>query len=444
MAGLGLGNALAAAFGRRVANPVRAYAYAEAAIALTGVGLVYLFPVVGVVLAPLFRPLLDQPWLLNPLRLLVAFVLLLVPSTAMGITLPLLITALADRSGIPSRHGPKDEGGFGRVLGWLYGWNTLGAVIGVLAGETFFLGRFGVRGTALAAGGLNLAAAVVAGLVSVRGPGPATRLESVRRGPGGQIPSSPLHLSSASRLARPLIAVFLSGFCLLALEVIWFRFLLLFVKGHSVAFAVMLAVVLAGIAAGGLAAALWLRLMPGAYRFAAPLAFVAAVAVVASYRYFPSVIEPFGLESITQPEAIVRVSLPLMFPVAFISGMFFPVVGAALRGGLTSEIATAGTLTLANTIGAAVGSLVAGFVLLPLLGIERSFFTITLLYAAVGMVVGRLWRAPFIVWRRGRCRHRSRGFSIRAVQRAPCVDSRRTMGAGRGRAPARRGARRVD
>src|SRR6185369_14052528 len=182
MAGLGLGNALAAAFGRRVANPVRAYAYAEAAIALTGVGLVYLFPVVGVVLAPLFRPLLDQPWLLNPLRLLVAFVLLLVPSTAMGITLPLLITALADRSGIPSRHGPKDEGGFGRVLGWLYGWNTLGAVIGVLAGETFFLGRFGVRGTALAAGGLNLAAAVVAGIVSVRGPGPATRLEPARRG----------------------------------------------------------------------------------------------------------------------------------------------------------------------------------------------------------------------------------------------------------------------
>jgi len=398
MAGLGLGNALAAAFGRRVANPVRAYAYAEAAIALTGVGLVYLFPVVGVVLAPLFRPLLDQPWLLNPLRLLVAFVLLLVPSTAMGITLPLLITALADRSGIPSRHGPKDEGGFGRVLGWLYGWNTLGAVIGVLAGETFFLGRFGVRGTALAAGGLNLAAAVVAGLVSVRGPGPATRLEPARRGAGGQIPSSPLHLSSPSRLARPLIAVFLSGFCLLALEVIWFRFLLLFVKGHSVAFAVMLAVVLAGIAAGGLAAALWLRLMPGAYRFAAPLAFVAAVAVVASYRYFPSVIEPFGLESITQPEAIVRVSLPLMFPVAFISGMFFPVVGAALRRGLTSEIATAGTLTLANTIGAAVGSLVAGFVLLPLLGIERSFFTITLLYAAVGMVVGRLRRAPFIVY----------------------------------------------
>ena len=404
MAGLGFGNALAAAFGPRVANPVRAYAYAEAAIALTGVGLVYLFPFIGVGLAPLFRPLLDQPWLLNPLRLLVAFVLLLVPSTAMGITLPLLVTALAGGSREPGAEIPKTQRSripnpgsripesFGRVLGWLYGWNTLGAVIGVLAGETFFLGSFGVRKTALAAGALNLVAAVVAGLLSVRGPGSTRRMDPAPRGPGRPSPSSP------SSLSRPLIAVFLSGFALLALEVIWFRFLLLFVKGHSVAFAVMLAVVLAGIAAGGLAAALWLRLMPGAYRFAAPLAFVAAVTVVASYRYFPSVIEPFGLESITQPEAIVRVSLPLMFPVSFISGMFFPVVGAALRTGLTSEIATAGTLTLANTIGAAVGSLVAGFVLLPLLGIERSFFAIGLLYAAVGMVVGRLWRAPLIVY----------------------------------------------
>jgi len=184
----------------------------------------------------------------------------------------------------------------------------------------------------------------------------------------------------------------------LALEVIWFRFLLLFVKGHSIAFAVMLASVLAGIAVGGLIASLSQRLMPGAHRFAAPLAFVAAIAVVISYRNFPSVIAPFGLESITEPDAIVRVSLPLMLPVSLISGIFFPFVGAALRAGLTSEVATAGTLTLVNTIGAALGSLVAGFVLLPLIGIERSVFAIAVLYTVVGIVLGRLWRAPMIVY----------------------------------------------
>jgi spermidine synthase len=402
MAGLALGNALAASVGPRLGNPVRAYAYAEAAIALTGVGLVYLFPVLGAALAPVFRPLLDQPWLLNPLRLFVAFILLLIPSTAMGITLPLLVTAVADGirdpgSGtrkVPGSRIPNPESrlpdSFGRVLGWLYGWNTLGAMVGVVAGEMWFLGRFGVRGTAIAAGGLNLVAAAVAGLVSVFASNPSGLIS----------PSGPFRLSSLSRassLSRPLLAAFLSGFSLLALELIWFRFLLLFVKGHSIAFAVMLAVVLAGIAAGGLIASLWQRLTPSAHRFAAPLAFVAAVAVVASYRYFPSVIAPFGLASITQPEAIARVSLPLMLPVSVISGVFFPLVGAALRAGLTSEAATAGTLTLVNTIGAALGSLVAGFVLLPLLGIERSLFAIAVLYTAVGIVVGR-WRVPGIVY----------------------------------------------
>ena len=412
MTGLALGNALAARAGERLSNPVRVYAMAEAAIAITGVGLVYLFPVLGAALAPMFRPLLDHPWALNALRLLVAFVLLVIPSTAMGITLPLLTRALLRDDSDPTRPGPQregvgvsrrspqGEGGFGRVLGTLYGWNTLGAMAGVVAGEMVLVGRFGVRGTALAAGALNLCAAVAAGVLSllsggsasrgfpaprnpphVRRPGPAMRLEPPHRGPGA---------------LRWLVAAFGAGFSLLALEVIWFRFLLLFVKGHSNAFPVMLGVVLAGIALGGLAASLWMRLARDAHRCAAAVAFVAAAAVIASYAAFPSVMTPFGLSSITTPEAILRLSLPLMLPVSLASGIFFPLVGAALRRGIGSDIGTAGVLTLVNTIGAAIGSLVAGFLLLPVLGIEKSFFAIAAVYAAIGLLLFE--RARVAAW----------------------------------------------
>ncbi|HEY3162557.1 MAG TPA: fused MFS/spermidine synthase [Vicinamibacterales bacterium] len=408
MAGLALGNALVARAGGRLTNPVRAYAIAEAAIALTGVALVYLLPGLGSTLAPLFRPLLDSPWALNPLRLLVAFVLLLIPSTAMGVTLPLLTKALLRDTARLSRHSPKDEGGFGRVLGALYGWNTLGAMAGVVAGEMFLVGRYGVRGTALAAGALNLLAAAAAGVLSA---GSAMRWSQSHRGtrptdggsasPESLAPRDPPHVRRPGPATRPepphrgpgtwawLVAAFGAGFSLLALEVIWFRFLLLFVKGHSNAFPVMLGVVLAGIALGGLAASLWMRLAGETHRFAAVVAFVAAVATVASYAAFPSVIAPFGLSSITLPEAILRVSLPLMLPVSLVSGIFFPLAGAALRSGLASEIETAGVLTLVNTIGAAIGSLIAGFVLLPFLGIEKSFFAVALIYAAIGAA---LWR----------------------------------------------------
>ncbi|PYR82136.1 MAG: hypothetical protein DMF87_02725 [Acidobacteria bacterium] len=229
MAGLALGNTLAARFGAHVRRAVRLYAIAEAVIALTGAGLVYLFPVLGTALAPVFRPLLDHPWTLNSLRLLIAFLLLLIPSTAMGLTLPLLTRAVL-----------RDEAGFGRVLGALYGWNTLGAMAGVVAGELFLVGRFGVRGTALAAGGLNLFAAAVASLLSI--------WESEYGDRATQGVESTRH-----RTPTPyLFSAFLGGFCLLALEVVWFRFLLLFVKGSSLAFPVMLGVVLAGIALGGL------------------------------------------------------------------------------------------------------------------------------------------------------------------------------------------------
>ena len=367
MGGLALGNALAARYGDRLRNPVRAYAIAEVAIALTGVGLVYLFPVLGVVLAPWLRPLLDHLWILNPLRLFIAFLLLLIPSTAMGITLPLLTKTLMG-------YDPH----FGSVLGRLYGWNTLGAVAGVLMSETYLIGALGVRGTALTAGTLNLLAATVAGWLST---------QTLRK---FLVPNSTDRQMLHWVTGRPwLAAAFLSGFCLLALEVVWFRFLLLFVKGHSIAFGLMLGIVLAGIALGGLVASSWLRRIPNAYRFASTIAFAAGLLCVVSYAAFPLLIKPLAPYLIVKTVVILQVGIPLMFPVSFLSGVFFTLVGAALRDNLTSETETTGVLALVNTTGAAFGSMIGGFILLPILGMERSFFLIAVLYGGIGSLLLR-------------------------------------------------------
>ena len=364
MGGLALGNFLGARYGGRLGNPVRAYAVAEVAIAVTGVGLVYLFPILGVALAPWLRPLLDLPWFLNPLRLSLVFLLLLIPSTAMGITLPLLTTALTG-----------DHTNFGAVLGRLYGWNTLGAVIGVVIGEMYLIGAYGVRGTALMAGGLNMLAAAASAWLSSRWLRPRASAAEVRDAP------------SRATGQRPwLAAAGLSGFCLLSLEVVWFRFLLLFIKGHSVALALMLGIVLTGMALGGLTAASWLRFAPGAHRFASPVAFATGLVCVMSYAAFPGIIA-FAPTLVADTLGILRIGVPLVLPVACLSSLFFTLTGAALRAHKRSEAETAGALTLANTTGAALGSLVAGFVLLPVLGIERSFFLIAVLYGGIGVLL---------------------------------------------------------
>ena len=366
MAGLALGNALAAKRGDRLGPPMRAYAVLEVCIGIAGVALVYALPDIGVAFAPLANALADYPSLLNPARFLIAFVLLAIPSTAMGITLPILTKALVSY-----------DNNFGRVLGRLYGWNTLGAVLGVVVSETILVAAIGIRGTALAAGALNLCAAAAAIVLFTR------------------MPQRPLEAQTAPRATRLrtqgwvwLAAASLSGFALLALEIIWFRFLSLYFATTTLAFALMLAVVLSGIALGGLVASKWLRRHPGAYRFSATVAFAGGILCLLSYWASPLFIDQvISAKDIVTEAKLLYIGLPLMFPVSFISGIFFVLIGAGLRHELHSEAETTGTLTLANTVGAALGSLVGGFMLLPSVGMEKSLLAVAVIYCVVGLVL---------------------------------------------------------
>ncbi len=359
MAGLGIGNAAAARWGARLASPVRAYAALEAVIAATGLALVWILPALAGVIAPLLRPFVDVPWLLNGLRLALALTLLLVPSVAMGATLPLLADALHAR-----------DAHFGRVLGRLYGWNTLGAVVGSVAGELFLIRALGVHGSAAVAAGLNLLAASCALALSAR---LSTPREAAARAPAGH--GTRARLSPGAR--RALLAAGLAGFALLGLEVVWFRFLLLFVNGTSLAFAILLAVVLLGIALGGLLAGPALAAGEDPAGRLAPLALVAGTLGVVTSGLVPLALAQVGGALVSHPTGMLILALPLMFPVALCSGLLFPWIGALLQREIGGASRATGLLTLANTAGAALGPLVAGFVLLPWIGIERSIVALS-------------------------------------------------------------------
>jgi len=372
MAGLAMGNAIAARAGSRILNPIRLYALLELVIGIGGLLLVIFLPRLGEGLAPWFLPLLDRPWLLNPLRLFLAFFLLLIPSTAMGITLPLLTKAL-------SANDPL----FGRVLGRLYGWNTTGALLGVILTEFVLIGALGVRVSAGLACFLNVSVAAAAWHLSkspLAGSSPAT---SNRRPSAKTAPS----VETKRPLRYYLTAAFLSGFCLLALEVLWFRFLMLFVSGHSESFALMLAVVLGGIAFGGLIASFALKRRPSFAAEGAAVVFLMGVLTVLSYALFPFFIAKHADAVITSVADILSVGIPLMLPVSWVSGIFFTIIGTAIKDHLDSETAATGALTFANTLGAAFGAFSAGFVLLPHFGMERGFFFIAALYGLTGLLL---------------------------------------------------------
>jgi predicted membrane-bound spermidine synthase len=370
MAGLALGNGLAARRADDVQRPARLYAGLELAIGVAGFAVVLGLPLVTLAFAPMLHALRDTPTLLNPFRLALAFAVLMLPTTAMGATLPVLVKAL-------SRHDPR----FARVLGRLYGWNTLGAVLGALAGESFLLAALGVHGTAAAALGVNLLSACGA-LALARA---AVRVPEAR-------PALPRATHPGRRwiVRRLLLSAFLSGATFLALEVVWFRFLALFVYGTSLVFAVLLAVVLVGIALGGLSAARWLRDGRRAAPALPALALSSACATLIGYAGYGTVLAAL-LSPGHAAAALWHVALlavPLMLPAAWLSGVLFTGLGEAAREQLGGEARPAGLLTLANTVGGATGSLLGGFWLLPRVGIEGSFL---LLAGAYGLIAVLTW-----------------------------------------------------
>jgi spermidine synthase len=365
MGGLALGNGLVARLHRRVSHPVRLYAALEFAIGVSGIAVVLVLPQLPNVLGPALGSLVDMPAWLNAVRLTVAFGILVIPAVAMGATLPVLAQAL-------SRQNPN----FGANIGWLYGWNTLGAMLAAFSTELLLVPAFGILNSGLFALVFNLTAALIALRYS-------QTHETVPM-PAPSRPDVPRVIGVSSR--RYIAVAFLSGALMLALEVVWFRFLLLTLDGTSLIFAVMLAVVLAGIAVGGLAAAQLFQRDERAYRWLRHVTAASAAFVVLTYWGYDLFSVYRDLQD-TKIVVFIGLATFLMFPVAFLSGVAFTMVNRAIKDDFESSARTTGIATFFNTIGAMFGSLVAGFILLPMFGMESSFFLIAAIYCLVVFVV---------------------------------------------------------
>ncbi len=365
MAGLALGNALAASLRIRRWRSLHLYAVLEGLVAVFGCTIVFGLPVLGDWMRPVWQTLWSYQPTLLALRFIVSFLILLVPTTAMGLTLPVIIEDPALR-----------QTNFGRVIGFLYGSNTLGAVVGALLGEAYLIGAFGLRGTGLFAG---LASCVAAAIALV-----------LARFSGDMSPHSkfPLRLDASYRAPwRLLLVSFGTGCILLCLEVVWFRFLRLYVASSPTTFAIMLAVVLAGIGFGGIVAGVIHRGSGRLNDLLPVLLLLAAIAALLSYLFFPERLAQTRTGVFDLSWRVVAVlSLALMFPVAFLSGILFPSLVASVQVSVGDRMNSTGITTLFNTTGAAAGPLLASFVLLPGVGYQWSLLLCTAGYLLLSVM----------------------------------------------------------
>src|SRR5215475_9026420 len=374
MAGLALGNALAASSRILRSRPLHFYAVLEILVAFFGCTIVFGLPALGELMRPLWQMLWDHQPMLLGLRFVVSFLILLLPTTAMGLTLPVIIEDPLLR-----------ETEFGRAIGFLYGSNTLGAMLGAILGEAYLIGASGLYGTSLAAGATLCIAAAIALLLTKFGAARYAGLKTT-----GPIAHSkfPLSFDASYRPPWRLLSVsFGTGLIFLALEVIWFRFLRLYITSLPTAFSIMLAIVLAGIGVGGLVAGVVFRSFRRLKEMLVILLLAAAILVLLSYLLFPGELirVPSGVFDLRWWQ-IAALCVALMLPVALVSGILFPVIAAEVQSRVGGRMNSTGLTALLNTTGAAIGPLVASFVLLPNLGYQTSLICCAAGYALLSLL----------------------------------------------------------
>ena len=372
MGGLAFGAHLFGKQAGRSWRPVRLFGLLNLVIGLYALAMPVLFSLMRITYRAAYQHMSDSLWVLTPLRFALAIAVMLVPTMCMGGTLPVLARALLR----------KDER-FGSRLGWLYGINTLGAVAGLLASGFILIARIGVSGANTVAVLLNLLVAGGALMLGATGkvdePVPGTR-DALEVG----MPNVGTGLATA---------VLLSGFVALALEVVWFRALVLVFGSTTYSFSAMLSVMLFGMALGSLALG-WLA---DRSRFPVLVFGGAQIAMglftLFSLRWFNRMpmflLEYLNRESLTW-EAITGArflitTFFLLVPSIFM-GLSFTAATKTVRRALGVSHRAVGRAYTLNTMGGVLGSCAGGFLLLPVLGAERSL----LVLAGVALLIGAL------------------------------------------------------
>lgn len=398
--GLALGGAF---FGRVIdkrGRPLFVYGLLEAGIGAFAFLMPVLLSGVTAVYVALSRNFEIGFYAISLVRAALSFLALLVPAILMGGTLPILVKFFVRT---------------GRRLGWhvgtLYALNTFGAVVGTVSAGFFLILILGVRETAYAAGFLNLLIAAIVLLLDrrlARQPAEAPAQTAAEKagdaGPPGSLEGPGWEGSGrddagigsprSARLALWAIAV--SGFCALAYEVFWTRALVFFLDNSTHAFTTILTSFLVGIALGSLVAGTF------ADRLKALLGWLGVILVLIGG--FAALAIPVLNQSTPVFERMAEAnldstlawrwmglrfvnSLSVTLIPTVLMGMAFPLASKIYARNIGSVGRALGNVYAVNTFGGVLGSLLAGFALIPLLGVQTGILLMAAVNVGMGVIV---------------------------------------------------------
>jgi spermidine synthase len=391
MVGLALGSALAGRFGARIKHPILAYGLIEIGIALYAVAVPLLFSSVDNLYALIWQQLLHPGFFLFSLwRFVLSCLMLLVPTTLMGATLPVLSSALLRSSGFKSTSVTR-----------LYSCNLIGAIVGTVAAGFFLLPTFGVRATISTAAAINVLIGVTAILADRASPGTESTTSSQQSiGQSQQESVTNSQECSKQNGARFwLFCAFVSGFVTISAQVAWTRLLTMVIGSSTYAFTIVVALFLVGLSAGAYLIGRTSysdRLRPVILKveLATALSLYISLLIV---NATPALILDAGLRMNIGSWGgllflqIISAGMLILGP-AFLLGTVMPLVLIwASKEHSSTSVGLVGRSYAVNTVGAIAGAFCTGFILIPRAGTKH---TILFTAALCVLVAGLAYQPP--------------------------------------------------
>ncbi|RKU10689.1 hypothetical protein C6502_10705 [Candidatus Poribacteria bacterium] len=363
--GLGLGSFCFRRLADREQRPLRVYALLGVGLGIFALIFPTLLDILNAICVLLYRGLGAGFYFLSWIRFILSFAVLLVPSMLIGGALLLLGRCAKERCA-------------GFTVDRLFTIGTLAAGVGCVAAGFFLIQLLGFQTSVYLGVAINLVLAGVAfGADRSWSETSVDQLQDVDDGSG---------VSPTGEMERPHLWIFaVSGFCAMAYVVLWARILIPFLGSPGYAFSVTLTVLLLGIAVGSfLFAAIarriqWCVNLFGLVQIGLGLSVIALIPAFGNlYGISRGLQAAFGVGRFWEFFA----GIILMIVPVILIGASFP-LGRRICVDAKSQSA----VSLFTTIGALLGSLCIGFILIPLVGMRLSLLLIAGLNAVVGCIL---------------------------------------------------------
>lgn len=302
---------------------------------------------------------------------IVIFTVTMIPTFFMGGVIPLLYR-------ISYATGQSR----GRNISRIYGFNTIGSIVGVLIANFFLVPVLGLTLSRILAASFFLVVPLF--LLFSKSPEFSVNTETK------------CDESSDSRCSSHFLIFLASitGFCGLALEVVWVRVLGTFLPNRNYSFGIILAIYLLGYSLGSLFAGRKLKkklrtlqTFPVIFII---LGFLSLNTVLVThftpeFMYHIRYIMVTSWRQMLLPPIIT--SFMMILPTTFFMGMVLPFLVDYYPGGVSIIGKDVGKLFSANILFSIVGSLVTGFLLLPSIGALRTSLIMSIIYSILGLLV---------------------------------------------------------